>query len=138
MKVPRVGVGVIVIQEGKILMGKRKSAHGSGLWAFPGGHLEFGETVEACAIRELEEETGLRAQKWMLGGWENTFFLPEKHYITLFIYVTEFAGELKLMEPEKCEGWDWFSVDALPEPLFPVIQGLVEKGELERFMASLL
>lgn len=136
MNVPRVGVAVIVIRNGKILMGKRKNAHGAGQWAPPGGHLELGEKVEACAIRELEEETGIKAQKCTLGGWENTIFSPEKHYITLFAYITDFIGEPKLLEPEKCEKWEWFSIDALPEPLFPVIQQLVKKGELKHFMAS--
>jgi 8-oxo-dGTP diphosphatase len=138
MKVPRVGVGVIVIRDGKILMGKRKNAHGSGQWAPPGGHLEFGETVEACAIRELEEETGIKAQTCTLGGWENTVFSEEKHYITLFAYVTDFVGEPAVLEPEKCEKWDWFPVSALPKPTFPPIEGLANKGELERFLASLL
>ena len=51
--VPRVGVAVIVVRDGRVLVGRRRSAsHGDGMWQFPGGHLEFGETVEACAARE--------------------------------------------------------------------------------------
>ena len=44
-KIPRVGVGVIVQRDGRILLGKRLGAHGEGTWALPGGHLEFGESV---------------------------------------------------------------------------------------------
>lgn len=134
MNVPRVGVGVVVVQEGHILMGKRKNTHGEGLWAFPGGHLEMGESVEACAIRELVEETGLKAVYCKLGGWSNTVFNAEKHYITLFVYVTAFQGELQLLEPHKCEGWSWFHWQSLPSPLFPPIDPLISGGELERML----
>jgi len=111
-------------------MGKRKGGLAAGQWAFPGGHLEFEETVEACAVRELKEETGLEAKVWHLGGWEETFFHPDKHYITVFVYVTEFEGEPQLLEPDKCEGWDWVPVNAIYEPYFPTIKGLIERGEL--------
>lgn len=90
---PRIGVGVIVVKEGKILMGKRKGSHGTGLWAFPGGHLEFGESVSECATRELEEETGLKALSIRLGPWiENMMDHGKKHYITLIAIVDEFEG----------------------------------------------
>ena len=56
---PKVGIGVLIVKDGKILLGERIGAHGSGLFALPGGHLEFGETFEETARREVEEETGL-------------------------------------------------------------------------------
>lgn len=56
---PKVGIGVIVRKEGKVLLGKRKNSHGAGSWAFPGGHLEYGESWEECARREVKEETGI-------------------------------------------------------------------------------
>ena len=58
-KKPRVGVACVVQKEGKVLLGQRKGAHAVGCWGFPGGHLEFVESVESCAKRELLEETGL-------------------------------------------------------------------------------
>lgn len=134
MNAPRVGVGVVVIHGENILMGKRKNTHGEGLWAFPGGHLELGESVEDCATRELAEETGLKALRCKLGGWSSTVFNAEKHYITLFVYVLAFEGEPQLLEPHKCEGWSWFHWKSLPRPLFPTIDSLVSEGELERFM----
>ena len=58
-KIPRVGLAVIIKKEGKVLLGKRKNSHGNNTWNFPGGHLEFGEDFEDCALREVKEETGL-------------------------------------------------------------------------------
>ena len=52
-KRPLVGIAVIVIKEDRVLLDKRKNSHGSGTWAFPGGHLEFKESIEDCAIREV-------------------------------------------------------------------------------------
>lgn len=122
-KHPRVGVGVLVLQNNKILLGKRKNSHGDGLWAPPGGHLEFGEDVETCAKRELEEEAGLVATKVRRGTWVNNFFHTEnKHYITLLMFVDAFDGKPELKEPDKCEGWEWFSMNALPEKLFPPLK----------------
>lgn len=58
--VPRVGVGVFVINEkGHILLGKRTGSHGAGTLALPGGHLELHESFFDCAAREVYEETGL-------------------------------------------------------------------------------
>jgi ADP-ribose pyrophosphatase len=56
---PRVGVGAIVIRDGRILLVKRGSSPGKGLWAPPGGLVELGETVREAAEREILEETGI-------------------------------------------------------------------------------
>lgn len=56
---PRVGVGAIVIYEGRVLLVKRGIAPGKGLWAIPGGMLKLGETLQECAAREILEETGV-------------------------------------------------------------------------------
>jgi len=58
-ELPRVGVGAVVIHEGRILLVKRASPPGKGFWAIPGGLVELGETVREAAERELLEETGV-------------------------------------------------------------------------------
>lgn len=58
-----VGVGVFVVRDDKtFLMGKRQNAHGHDSWSVPGGWLEFGETWEDAAKREVLEETGLKIE----------------------------------------------------------------------------
>lgn len=54
-----VGVGSIVVVDGRILLVKRRYPPGEGLWSVPGGHLEPGEDVLEAAVRELMEETGV-------------------------------------------------------------------------------
>lgn len=128
----RVGVGVIVAKEGKILLGKRKGTHGTGSYGPPGGNLEFKETVETCAKRELNEETGLIPLSIQLGPWTQDIIDDQKHYISLFAIITEFEGEPQLLEPQKCEGWDWYLWDELPMPLFPSLSSLIKSIGIEK------
>ena len=74
---PIVGVGVIVLRNGLVLLGERIGSHGSGTWALPGGHLEFGETVEQCAAREVLEETGLKLQEVRTGPYSSDVGVSE-------------------------------------------------------------
>ena len=122
---PKVGIGVIVIKDNKVLLGKRKNAHGEGSWSFPGGHLEFNESWEDCARRETMEETGIIINNIRFGAVTNDIFpKEEKHYITIFMLSDYVSGEVKVMEKEKCEKWDWFAWDNLPDPVFIPIQNL--------------
>ena len=129
---PKVGVGVLVVKEGKVLFGKRKGAHGAGEWSLAGGHLEFGETIEECARRELLEETGLKAGDISVGPWTSDIMAGNKHYITFFALVKNFEGEPSLLEPQKCEGWQWFDWDQLPDPLFPPVISLIKGFSLDK------
>jgi 8-oxo-dGTP diphosphatase len=119
---PRVGVAVVVWDDGKVLLGKRKGSHGADHWATPGGHLEFGETVENCACRELLEETGIVAHSIKRGPYTSD---DSRHYITLFVIVNQFEGVPKTMEPHKCEAWTWFAPDDLPSPLFVPLRSFI-------------
>ena len=82
----RVGVGVLLVRDGRVLLGERRGSHGAGTWAPPGGHLEDGETVEACARREVAEETGLTPGAVMPAPYSVDPF-PElgRRYVTLFV-----------------------------------------------------
>jgi len=56
---PVVGVGAVIIQDGRVLLVKRRYEPLAGRWSLPGGMLELGETLEAGLMREMQEETGL-------------------------------------------------------------------------------
>jgi len=129
MERPKVGMGVIVRKDGKVLLGKRKGSHGEATWCFPGGHLEFKESLEDCAKRETLEETGVKIKNLRFGTITNDIFEREdKHYITIYMISDYDSGEVKNMEPEKCEGWEWFEWDNLPEPLFLCTKHFIDSG----------
>lgn len=125
---PSVGVSVIVFKNGKVLLGKRIGNHGGETWCFPGGHLEHGEHWNDTARREALEETGLTITSVKFGSITNDVFDTGKHYITIHTVATSFSGNLQNCEPEKCEGWEWFDWDALPEHLFLSTKNLVNSG----------
>jgi len=126
-KRPTIGVGVFVIKDHKILMGKRKNALGDGSWALPGGHLEWNETPEQCAQREVMEEAGITIKNMRKGTFTNDVFEQAgKHYVTLFIIADYTSGIPTVCEPDKCEQWEWFSWHELPQPLFLPLQNLLK------------
>ena len=128
-KRPKVGMGVIISKEGKVLLHKRKGAHGTGTWSFPGGHLEFGESLEQCAKRETKEEAGIEIKNIKFYTITNDVHKNEdKHYITIFMLAEHDSGEPQILEPDKCEKWQWFSWDNLPKPLFLPIENLLKQG----------
>ncbi len=133
---PLVGVGVIILRERRILLGRRRNAHGAGDWSPPGGKLDFGETPEQCAVREVREETGLTIENVRLVSVTNDLFLSEqKHFVTLFMMADCPAGTPELLEPDKCEGWGWFEWTTLPEPLFLPLRNLLQQ-QFDPFSAS--
>ncbi|MDA1079427.1 MAG: NUDIX hydrolase [bacterium] len=126
----QIGVGVIVMREGKVLLGKRKGALGSGTWSSPGGHLEWNESVEDCARREVAEETGLtELTDFRFGPYTRDVFEKEaRQYITLFVVAHSNSGNPSVLEPDRCDGWQWFAWDKLPSPLFLPVKNLLKLG----------
>lgn len=124
--ITRVGVGVMIFRNGKILLGKRKNSHGSGEFAFPGGHLDYLEGFEDCAKREVAEETGLTIKNVRFQMVSNIKQYAPKHYVHIGLIADCEEGEAKVLEPEKCEGWNWYNLEDLPEPLFAVCKLSIE------------
>lgn len=115
---PKVGVGIFILKNGKVLLGKRKGSHGEGEYAFPGGHLEYMESFEDCVRRELAEECGVEVENINFHFVANVTKYAPKHYVHIGLMTDWKSGEPKILEPNRCESWDWYDLDDLPDPLF--------------------
>ena len=131
-KTVRVGVACWIFNPaGLVLMGKRLSAHGIGTWAPPGGKMEYRETPQETASRELSEETGITipAEQFRYIGITNDIF-PDSYYITIHYRADYITAAPTLREPNKCEKWQWFAPNALPDNLFLPVQNLIKQINL--------
>jgi 8-oxo-dGTP diphosphatase len=125
---PLIGVAAIVVKDDMVLLGKRRNAHGEGTWAFPGGHLEYRESIEACARREVLEECGIEISNLRAVAFTNDVFEAEgKHYVTLFVRADHAAGDPVVKEPLKCEQWIWSPWPPAVKPLFLPVHNLMKK-----------
>ncbi len=125
---PLLGVGVLILREGKVLLGRRRGAHGEGTWAPPGGHVDEGESFEETAAREVLEETGPTITNMRIGPTTEDRFPEGKHFLTTFVIAEAPAGEPRNLEPQKCDGWEWFHWSELPHPLFLPLLKLQASG----------
>lgn len=123
---PKVGIGVMIFKDGKILLHKRKNSHGDGEYAFPGGHLEYMESFEDCVHRETAEEAGIKIKNVRFLLVENLLSYLPKHYVHINFIAEWESGEPKIMEPDKCDSWGWYDLDNLPQPCFKTIPNCIE------------
>lgn len=117
-----VGVGVVIERDGKFLLAERLAdKHGQGEWSFPGGKPDAGESPEAAAIRELEEETGLVVDDvlplgyWTYDRWEDR----EVHCVTLYFVADIGDQEPQDREPHKQGPWEWIDGGDILAGAFP-------------------
>lgn len=123
---PKAGVGVMILKDGKLLLGERRGSHGEGEYAFPGGHLEHMESFEECAKRETMEECGIEITNVRFQFLANVRKYAPKHYVHIGLLADWASGEPLVLEPDKAEGWAWYDLNALPQPMFTMSMMAVE------------
>ncbi len=135
-----VGIGVMILKEGKLLLGRRHEnpekasslLKGAGTWTMPGGKLDFGETFKNGAKRETLEETGI-----ILNNVEvicvNQDMAEGAHFITIGLFSDDFSGEPKAMEPEEITRWQWFDLNNLPSPIYFPSAKIIENYKEKKF-----
>ncbi|KHT33128.1 8-oxo-dGTP diphosphatase MutT [Pectobacterium carotovorum subsp. carotovorum] len=124
-----VSVGIIRNAEQQYFIARRPDGvHMAGMWEFPGGKVEEGETPEQALIRELHEETGIEASAPQALN-DKTFSTPERIITLHFFLVETWQGE-----PYGREGQEsrWVNVDELREEEFPPAN-----AEMIRWLKSL-
>lgn len=112
-----VGVGALLIDErGRIFLAKRgrEARNESGKWEFPGGGVEFGDTLEETLVREMMEEYGLSIQVGkLLDVCDHIIPEEHQHWVSPSFICTVIAGTPTIREPHKCEQIGWFTVDEI-------------------------
>jgi len=91
-ELPRVGVGVVVLKDGHVLLVKRGSPPAQGKWSLPGGLVELGESTEAAAIREVEEECGLRVRLLGIAGVIDRITRDDQGRVRYHWVLIDYAG----------------------------------------------
>ena len=116
-----VGVGAILVNErGELFMAQRgpQAKNERGLWEFPGGSVEFGETLAAALRREMREEYGIEIEVGELLDVAD-HILPEEgqHWVSPTYICRVLSGEPHIQEPDKCSQIGWFAPDDTPDHL---------------------
>lgn len=123
---PKVGVGVFILKDGKVLLGKRKGAFAAGVYGGTGGHMEYMESFEECAKRETREEAGIEIENIRFLCLSNFKTYAPKHYVDVGLVADWKSGEPQNLEPNKRENWHWYNLDELPEPLIEIEKKYIE------------
>lgn len=131
------GFGVILVKDGKILLGMRhvdpdkadSAFRSAGEWCLPGGKLEWGESFEDGAIREVKEETGITISDPQVISVHNCKN-EHAHFMTVGLVAQSWDGEAQVMEPDEITKWEWFDLNDLPQeryfPSFEVIENYLQ------------
>ncbi len=122
-----VTVHMFFIREGKILLARRqRTGYMDGHYSVPAGHLDGGEPVRMAAVREAQEEIGVRLDPADI-VFAGVFHRQEgDERVDFFVHVQKWSGEPVNTEPEKCDDLCWTGLDALPENTIPYIRRAIE------------
>ena len=114
-----VGVGAIIFDaESRVFLAKRGSLaqNERNRWEFPGGGVEFGETLEHALVREIAEEYGCVIEVQELLGVVDHIIPDEgQHWVSPMFICRVKSGTPHILEPLKCEEIGWFFLDEIPD-----------------------
>jgi 8-oxo-dGTP diphosphatase len=113
-----VGVGALIVDpQGRVFLSRRgpRARNERGLWEFPGGAVEFGETLAQALQREMGEEYGIKiAVGELLDVVDHILPDEGQHWVSPTFLCTVLSGSAVIREPEKCSGIGWFFPQEVP------------------------
>ena len=130
---PRLGVGAFIRDaEGRLLLVQRRREPEAGHWGLPGGKVDFGETVEAAVLREIEEELGVALRlDGLLCLVDQIDRAAGSHWVAPVYRAVIAAGDPVNREPAALAATGWFTLDALPQPLTLATRVALEAASVE-------
>jgi 8-oxo-dGTP pyrophosphatase MutT (NUDIX family) len=124
------GVHVLCQRDGRLLLMRRAgTGFFDGQYSLPGGHVEPGESMRLAARRELHEETGLEVELADLQFLGVVHRLSDTNRIDFFVRAERFAGEPRIVEPDKCDRLEWHDPRLLPAAMVAYVRAALEAGE---------
>ena len=116
-KTPKLTVDGVILENGEILLIKRKGEPFKGKWALPGGFVEYNEKVEDAVIREIREETGVNAEiKELVGVYSDPKRDPRGHTVSIVFLLDIISGGIKCGD-DACNA-KFFNLKKLPDLSF--------------------
>ena len=116
-----VGVGAVLVDdEGRLFLARRgpQAKNERGLYEFPGGSVEFGETLAQALVREMREEYGIEiAVGELLDVVDHILPQEGQHWVSPTYVCTILSGTPRILEPSKCSEIGWFRPDEMPDQL---------------------
>ncbi|MHB0967040.1 MAG: NUDIX domain-containing protein [Bellilinea sp.] len=132
-----VGVGAVIVDSrGRLFLAKRgeKAKNERGCWEFPGGSVEFGETLADGLKREMQEEYGIKISVGkLLDVIDHILPREGQHWVSPTYICKVVSGEPRIIEPKKCAEIGWFALDEIPEPL-----SVISRENLQHYRSTLL
>lgn len=118
MNQPRLGCGAAIVRNGRLLLVQRLRPPEPLHWGLPGGKVDWLEPVADAVAREVDEELAIRVRDLrLLCVVDQIDRAAPEHWVAPVYTTTSFAGEPRLVEPEKHAALGWFALDRLPAPL---------------------
>jgi len=116
-----------LVKDDKVLLSRRfNTGYMDGHYSLPAGHVEEGETIEDCLVREVKEEIGIMIKKNDVQLTHTMHRKEEDIRLDFFFIINRYSGEIKNMETNKCDELKWFKLNQLPSNILPYIKQGIE------------
>ncbi len=129
---------LVLQKDDQILFHKRKnSGYMDGYYSLVAGHLDGAETAKQAIIRETQEEAGIALQEEDLQVTHVSHrFGSHREYIDIYLTANKWKGQITNLEPDKCDGLEWFSLEQFPEKIVPEVREVLSHIQKNKFYSD--
>ncbi|MCG2783504.1 MAG: NUDIX domain-containing protein [Anaerolineae bacterium] len=122
-----IAVHLLFIKDEKVLLLRRfNTGYEDGNYSVVAGHVDAGETVTQTAIREAQEEAGVQIAPENIEVVHVIHRKSNDERIDFFVQVNAWDGDIRNMEPDKCDDLSWFPLADLPVNIIPYVRNVIQ------------